>query len=88
MKTSAADSRNSAAGGWRPVEVKSTTELKNPFVLDVDFQLCALRGAELAACDAAVMSWKGSMVQDPGIPDTLLPLHDQTSTMIVENQLL
>ena len=36
-----------ASGGWRLIEVKSTTNLKDVFVLDVAFQLSVLRGTGL-----------------------------------------
>ncbi|MCY4469008.1 MAG: hypothetical protein OXC08_09820 [Thiotrichales bacterium] len=37
-------------GGWRLVEVKSTTRLKEVFLLDLAVQLWVLRGAGLKYC--------------------------------------
>ena len=51
-------------GGWRLIEVKSTTRLKDIFVLDVAFQLCVLRGTGLDVRDAAVMTLDRSYVYD------------------------
>ena len=51
-------------GRWRLIEVKSTTRLKDVFVLDVAFQLCVLRGAGLDVRDAAVMTLDRSYVYD------------------------
>ena len=51
-------------GGWRLVEVKSTTKLKDVFVLDVAFQLRLLRGAGLDVRDAAVMTLDRRYVYD------------------------
>ena len=43
-------------GGWRLVEVKSTTRLKDPFVLDLAVQLWVLRGAGLDVREAEVLT--------------------------------
>ena len=51
-------------GGWRLVEVKSATKLKDIFVLDVAFQLWLLRAAGLDVRDAAVMTLDRSYVYD------------------------
>lgn len=51
-------------GGWRLVEVKSTTRLKDVFVLDVAFQLWVLRGAGLDVRDAGVLTLDRSYVYD------------------------
>ncbi len=51
-------------GGWRLVEVKSTTKLKDVFVLDLAFQLRLLRGAGLDVRDAAVMTLDQNYVFD------------------------
>ena len=51
-------------GGWRLVEVKSTTKLKDVFVLDLAFQLRLLRGAGLDVRDAAVMTLDRRYVYD------------------------
>ena len=51
-------------GGWRLVEVKSTTRLKDIFVLDVAFQLRVLRGAGLDVRDAGVLTLDRTYVYD------------------------
>ena len=51
-------------GGWRLVEVKSTTSLKEVFVLDVAFQLSVLRGTGLDVREAVVMTLDRSYVYD------------------------
>lgn len=53
-----------SSGGWRLIEVKSTTRLKEMFVLDVAFQLIVLRSAGLDIRDAAVMTLDRSYVYD------------------------
>ena len=65
-------------GGWRLIEVKSTTRLKDVFVLDAAFQLCVLRGAGLDVRDAAVMTLDRSYVYDGERLDldALFKLHD------------
>ncbi|MDE0363695.1 MAG: hypothetical protein OXI74_21165, partial [Rhodospirillaceae bacterium] len=65
-------------GGWRLIEVKSTTRLKDIFVLDAAFQLCVLRGAGLDVRDAAVMTLDRSYVYDGERLDldALFKLHD------------
>ena len=51
-------------GGWRLVEVKSTTRLKGVFVLDLAFQLWVLRGAGLDVRDAGVLTLDRTYVYD------------------------
>ena len=51
-------------GGWRLVEVKSTTRLKEVFLLDLAVQLWVLRGAGLDVRDAAVLTLDRSYVYD------------------------
>ena len=65
-------------GGWRLIEVKSTTRLKDIFVLDAAFQLCVLRGAGLDVRDAAVMTLDRTYVYDGKRLDldALFKLHD------------
>ena len=65
-------------GGWRLIEVKSTTRLKDVFVLDTAFQLCVLRGAGLDVREAAVMTLDRSYVYDGKRLDldALFKLHD------------
>ena len=53
-----------SSGGWRLIEVKSTTGLKEIFVLDVAFQLIILQAAGLDVRDAAVMTLDRSYVYD------------------------
>ena len=53
-----------SSGGWRLIEVKSTTGLKEILVLDVAFQLIILRAAGLDVRDAAVMTLDRSYVYD------------------------
>ena len=53
-----------SGGGWRLIEVKSTTKLKDVFVLDVAFQLIVLRAAGLDVRDAVVMTLDRSYVYD------------------------
>ena len=43
-------------GGWRLIEVKSSTRLKDVFILDVAVQLWVLRGAGLDVRDAGVLT--------------------------------
>ena len=51
-------------GGWRLIEVKSTTRLKEVFVLDLAVQLWVLRGAGLDVRDAAVLTLDRDYVYD------------------------
>ena len=52
------------AGGWRLVEVKSSTRMKDPFLLDAAVQLWVLRGAGLDVRDAAVLTLNRDYVYD------------------------
>ena len=64
-------------GGWRLVEVKSTTRLKDVFLLDLAVQLRVLRGAGLDVREAAVLTLDRSYVYD-GVrldPDALFTMH-------------
>ena len=64
-------------GGWRLVEVKSTTKLKELFVLDVAVQLWVLRGAGLDVREAEVHTLNRDYVYD-GVRlevDALFKLH-------------
>ena len=64
-------------GGWRLVEVKSTTRLKDVFLLDLAVQLWVLRGAGLDVREAAVLTLDRSYVYD-GVrldPDALFTMH-------------
>ena len=51
-------------GGWRLVEVKSTTRLKDVFLLDLAVQLWVLRGAGLDVREAAVLTLDRNYVYD------------------------
>ena len=51
-------------GGWGLVEVKSTTRLKDVFVLDVALQLWVLRGAGLDVREAGVLTLNRDYVYD------------------------
>ena len=51
-------------GGWRLVEVKSTTQLKDVLVQDVAVQLWVLRGAGLDVREAAVLTLNRDYVYD------------------------
>ena len=74
-------------GGWRLVEVKSTTRLKEVFILDVAIQLWVLRGAGLDVREAAVLTLDRDYVYD-GVRldiDSLFRLHpvfDETSALL------
>ena len=51
-------------GGWRLTEVKSTTRLKDTFVLDAAVQLWVLRGAGLDVREACVLTLDRDYVYD------------------------
>ena len=74
-------------GGWRLVEVKSTTRLKEIFILDVAVQLWVLRGAGLDVREATVLTLDRGYVYD-GVRldiDTLFKLHpvfDEASALL------
>ena len=51
-------------GGWRLLEIKSGTRMKDPFLLDVALQLWVLRGAGLDVRDAAVLTLNRDYVFD------------------------
>ena len=64
-------------GGWRLVEVKSSTRLKDVFVLDAAVQLWVLKGAGLDVRDAGVLTLDRDYVHD-GVAldvDALFRLH-------------
>ena len=64
-------------GGWRLVEVKSSTKLSDVYVQDVAVQLWVLRGAGLDVRDAAVLTLNNGYVYD-GVRldvDALFKLH-------------
>ena len=51
-------------GGWRLVEVKSTTRLKDVFVVDAAVQLWVMRGAGLDVREAGVLTLNRNYVYD------------------------
>ena len=67
-------------GGWRLVEVKSTTRLKDVFVLDAAVQLWVLRGAGLDVREAGVLTLNRNYVYEGGEHDlhALFTLHPVT----------
>lgn len=67
-------------GGWRLVEVKSTTRLKPVFVLDAAVQLWVLRGAGLDVRQAGVLTLNRNYVYEGGEHDldALFTLHPVT----------
>ena len=74
-------------GGWRLVEVKSTTRLKEIFILDVAVQLWVLRGAGLDVCEAAVLTLDRDYVYDGSRLDIdslfrLHPVFDEASALL------
>ena len=64
-------------GGWRLVEVKSTTRVKDVFVLDIAVQLWVLRGAGLDVREAEVLTLNRDYVYDGAQldVDALFKLH-------------
>ena len=65
------------AGGWRLIEVKSATRLKDAFVRDAAVQLWVLKGAGLDVRDAGVLTLDRNYVHD-GVAldlDALFRLH-------------
>ncbi len=65
------------AGGWRLVEVKSSTRLKDVFVRDTAVQLWVLKGAGLDVRDAGVLTLERDYVHDGATLDldALFRLH-------------
>ncbi len=74
-------------GGWRLVEVKSTTRLKEVFVVDAAIQLWVLRGAGLDVREVDVLTLDRSYVYDGERLDLdalfrLHPVTDEASAML------
>ena len=74
-------------GGWRLVEVKSTTRLKDVFILDVAVQLWVLRGAGLDVREAGVLTLDRDYVYDGERLDLealfkLHPVLDQAESLL------
>ncbi len=76
-------------GGWRMIEVKSTTRVKEVFLLDVAIQLWVLRGAGVDVRDACVLTLDNRFVRtaEPPDPNALFRLHtvlDDAEAMLEE----
>ena len=74
-------------GGWRLVEVKSTTRLKEVFVLDVAAQLWVLHGAGLDVREAGVLTLAHGYVRNDTPPDLgamfeLHPVFDKATALL------
>ena len=65
-------------GGWRMVEVKSTTRVKDVFIRDTAIQLWILRGAGLDVRDVGILTLDNRFVRTDAPPDphALFRLHD------------
>ena len=85
-------------GGWGLVEVKSTTKLKEHFVLDAAVQLWVLRGAGLDVREAGVLTLNRDYVYEGGehdlnqlfklhpVMDDATALHDAIGAQVSEMQ--
>ena len=64
-------------GGWRMIEVKSTTRVKDLFILDAAIQLWILRGAGIDVRDACILTLDTRFVRtsEPPDPQALFRLH-------------
>ena len=71
-----------ATGGWRVVEVKSSTRVKDTFVLDAALQFWVLRGSGLEVNEVAVLTLNGEYVYEGGEHDlnALFQLHPVTES--------
>ena len=74
-------------GGWRLIEVKSTTQLKKVFVVDAAVQLWVLRGAGLDVREAGVLTLDRNYVYDGERLDLdalfrLHPVYDKATARI------
>ena len=56
-------------GGWRMIEVKSTTRVKDVFILDAAIQLWILRGAGVDVQDACILTLDTRFVRTTEPPD-------------------
>ena len=56
-------------GGWRMIEVKSTTRVKDVFVRDAAIQLWILRGAGLDVRDTCILTLDNTFVRTAEAPD-------------------
>ena len=75
------------AGGWRVVEIKSSTRMKDLFLLDAAVQLWVLRGAGLDVRDAAMLTLNRDYVYDGVRLDvdalfTPHPMFDEASALL------
>ena len=73
-------------GGWRLLEIKSSTRMKDPFLLDAALQLWVLRGAGLDVRDAAVLTLNRDYVFDGAHLDlealfTAHPVFDEANAL-------
>lgn len=77
------------AGGWGLIEVKSTTRLKETFVLDAAVQLWVLRGAGLDVREVGVLTLDREYVYEGGEHDlnSLFQLHPvlDSATALLES---
>ena len=74
-------------GGWRLVEVKSTTRLKDVFIVDAAIQLWVLRGAGLDVREACVLTLDRNYVYDGkqldlGALFRLHPVYDEATALL------
>ena len=74
-------------GGWRMIEVKSTTRVKDVFILDAAIQLWILRGAGIDVRDACILTLDTRFVRttEPPDPQALFRLHsvmDRASALL------
>ena len=74
-------------GGWRMIEVKSTTRVKDVFILDAAIQLWILRGAGVDVRDACILTLDTRFVRttEPPDPQALFRLHsvmDRASALL------
>lgn len=56
-------------GGWRMIEVKSTTRVKDVFILDAAIQLWILRGTGLDVRDTCILTLDNTFVRTAEAPD-------------------
>ncbi len=74
-------------GGWRLIEVKSTTRVKDVFVLDAAIQLWILRGAGLDVRDTCILTLDNRFVRTSAPPDPLRlfrlhPVHERAEALL------
>ena len=74
-------------GGWRMIEVKSTTGVKDVFILDAAIQLWILRGAGLDVRDTCILTLDNTFVRTAEAPDLqklfrLHNVHEQATALL------